>query len=318
MDGASFLAQVRQRAPDTIRILLTGFADVGAAIAAVNEGQIFRFLTKPCASPVLRTAIDAGIEQNRLITAERVLLEQTLRGSVRMLVDALALANPTAYGRAVRIKNYATELADAVGVTQHWRINIAAMLSQVGAIALPADVSRKLARRLPLDPEERMQVERLPSVAAALLENVPRLDDIRAILRISADGAVNAGAAHLRDDVQRDASILMIADAFELEEAQGATPAHAIASMRASEGFDAGLLDEFARLRGDARSGPEVRDIPLRYVQEGMQLAADVRTAEGEILLPRGLEITLATIARILSMPADLGKTLVPVRITLP
>jgi DNA-binding NtrC family response regulator len=48
MDGAAFLGQVRQRFPDTVRMLLTGHADIDAAIAAVNEGQIFRFLSKPC------------------------------------------------------------------------------------------------------------------------------------------------------------------------------------------------------------------------------------------------------------------------------
>lgn len=48
MDGATFLKHVRERSPDTIRLLLTGHADLESAIAAVNEGQVFRFLTKPC------------------------------------------------------------------------------------------------------------------------------------------------------------------------------------------------------------------------------------------------------------------------------
>jgi DNA-binding NtrC family response regulator len=56
MDGAAFLSKVRQAAPDTTRMLLTGDTDLQAAIAAVNEGQIFRFLTKPCAPYNLRLA----------------------------------------------------------------------------------------------------------------------------------------------------------------------------------------------------------------------------------------------------------------------
>ena len=52
MNGNQFLAQVREISPDTIRIMLTGFADVGAAVDAINEGQIFRFLNKPCPSEV--------------------------------------------------------------------------------------------------------------------------------------------------------------------------------------------------------------------------------------------------------------------------
>src|SRR5262245_17980905 len=48
MDGATFLSKARQLYPDTVRMLLTGQSDMASAIKAVNDGQIFRFLTKPC------------------------------------------------------------------------------------------------------------------------------------------------------------------------------------------------------------------------------------------------------------------------------
>src|SRR5438128_895627 len=94
MDGATFLGQVRKRAPDTIRILLTGQSDIASCIAAVNHGQIFRFLSKPCPPDVLFATLESAVEQYRLITSERVLLEQTLRGSIKSLIDILSLANP--------------------------------------------------------------------------------------------------------------------------------------------------------------------------------------------------------------------------------
>src|SRR5271156_1722707 len=70
MTGAEFLGQVRQRASDTVRMLLTGVTDLSSAIEGVNQGNIFRFLTKPCKPEVLRNAITAGIKQYRLITSE--------------------------------------------------------------------------------------------------------------------------------------------------------------------------------------------------------------------------------------------------------
>lgn len=57
MTGAQFLAQVRTEYPDTVRILLTGQSDLNDAIAAVNEGNIFRFLSKPCPPEVLMPAL---------------------------------------------------------------------------------------------------------------------------------------------------------------------------------------------------------------------------------------------------------------------
>jgi len=76
MNGAQFLARVRQRAPDTVRMLLTGYTDIGAAIDAVNEANIFRFLTKPCEKEVLISAIKIGLDQYHAITAEKKLAEK--------------------------------------------------------------------------------------------------------------------------------------------------------------------------------------------------------------------------------------------------
>lgn len=80
MSGAEFLSQVRQRWPDSVRMLLTGYTDLSAAIAAVNEGNIFRFLTKPCAKDVLVDAINIGLGQYRSITAEKELLKKAEMG----------------------------------------------------------------------------------------------------------------------------------------------------------------------------------------------------------------------------------------------
>jgi len=91
MDGATLLKHVRQLYPETTRILLTGEPGRDAAISAVNEGQIFRFLTKPCPPDQLRSAIDAGVVHHRLLIAEKVLLQQTLIGCIKALVDILAI-----------------------------------------------------------------------------------------------------------------------------------------------------------------------------------------------------------------------------------
>src|ERR1700723_241893 len=82
MDGATLLKHVKQLYPETTRILLTGEPGRDAAIAAVNEGQIFRFLTKPCPPDQLRLAIDAGVNHHRMLSAERILLQETLVGCI--------------------------------------------------------------------------------------------------------------------------------------------------------------------------------------------------------------------------------------------
>jgi DNA-binding NtrC family response regulator len=63
MDGNQFLSRVREIAPESIRMMLTGFADLKTAMDAINRGNIFRLLTKPCAKEVLTEALSSGIEQ---------------------------------------------------------------------------------------------------------------------------------------------------------------------------------------------------------------------------------------------------------------
>ncbi len=65
MDGVTLLYLIRQAAPDTVRVLLTGKADLEAATLAINEGNIFRLLNKPCPTGMLLRALEAAVEQYR-------------------------------------------------------------------------------------------------------------------------------------------------------------------------------------------------------------------------------------------------------------
>ena len=182
MDGAAFLHRVAVTTPDTVRVLLTGQTDIESAIAAVNQGQIFRFLTKPCAPDVLVATVKAAVEQHRLITSERVLLEQTLHGSIKALVEVLSLTSPMAFGRASRVKEQVSTLAARVGLKERWPTEVAALLSQLGAVTLPPDTVERLYDGRPLRAQDVEMVKRLPAVTEQLLAHIPRLEPVRAIL----------------------------------------------------------------------------------------------------------------------------------------
>ena len=108
MDGIQFLSETKTITPDSVRIILTGNADLQNAIEAVNKGNIYRFLTKPCPGHLLRAVLEQAVEQYRLVTAEKELLEKTLKGSVKVLSELLSLVNPEAFGKSSRIKLYAS------------------------------------------------------------------------------------------------------------------------------------------------------------------------------------------------------------------
>ncbi|HFE65571.1 MAG TPA: response regulator, partial [Caldithrix sp.] len=154
MDGTKFLSQVFETSPDTVRILLTGQADMNDAIAVVNEGQIFRFLTKPCPTEKLVPAIEQGLRQYRLITAEKELLSKTLKGTIKLLIDILSVVNPDAFSRAKRIHKTARKIAARLKFKDQWQLDIACMLSQVGCVTVPGEILQKKFRGEKLSPSE--------------------------------------------------------------------------------------------------------------------------------------------------------------------
>jgi response regulator RpfG family c-di-GMP phosphodiesterase len=90
MKGSEFLSLAKELAPASIRILLTGYADVTSAITAVNQGGLFRYVTKPWDDNDLLTTVRAGLSQYELIDRNRRLEEQTRRQN-----EELAVLNQT-------------------------------------------------------------------------------------------------------------------------------------------------------------------------------------------------------------------------------
>ena len=75
MDGAEFLAQAAQRWPETVRILLTGYADIESTIAAVNNGKIYSYFSKPWEDNELKILVNNALEQKRLREQRQQLFE---------------------------------------------------------------------------------------------------------------------------------------------------------------------------------------------------------------------------------------------------
>jgi CheY-like chemotaxis protein len=299
MNGATFLAEARKLAPHATRILLTGQADLDSAIAAVNEGQIFRFLTKPCPPPILVGVVDAAAEQNRLLLSERVLLEQTLYGSIKALTEILALASPASFGRVARIRDWVSGLSAKLGSPGFWQAEVAAMLSQLGCILLPPEVAEKASSGQSLSGQEQKMAGRVLEVTERMLSDIPRLEVVRGILAASGAAQPARSAAFTPSEqalVQRGAQLLKVAlDYDALESREGLD---ALRTMRATDGYDPAVLDALTSLV-EARRAEGVRELPLAAVRAGMVFAADLRLLNGTLLIARGHEVTAGLLERL-------------------
>src|SRR6266567_4462996 len=178
MDGADFLAMVREVSPDTVRIAITGYADIETASRAVNAGNIFRFLSKPCNKETLTAALNAALEQHRLITAEKELLEKTLSGCVHVLTEMLSLVNPAAFSHTSKIHRSVQHIVAKLNLTSPWRFEVAAMLSLIGCVTLDPDLVEAFYAGQKLSPEDQRRFDSHPSLAVKLLASIPRLEQV--------------------------------------------------------------------------------------------------------------------------------------------
>ncbi|MEZ4425624.1 MAG: response regulator [Gemmatimonadota bacterium] len=310
MTGADLLARVRSERPEITRMLLTGQTDLDSAIRAVNEGQLFRFLTKPCPTEQLVTAFEGAVEYHQLQVAERELLESTLRGSVQALVDMLALANPEAFGRAVRVREMVRELCRDLGVGRSWFIEVAAMMSQIGSVALSPGTTAKMYHGQSLTETELDEMARIPALLRAIIDDIPRLEPVAHVVedfyRSVLDGIAPATPG---------GHMLRIAVDFDLLQARGIDEQEALDTMRGRTLYDRDLLATFARARGAALARQEIRELPFSEVPIGAALAEDLRTRDGALVAPRGYVITPSFVVRAESFRA--AGVVEPVRVVL-
>lgn len=311
INGVKLLGHVAEMSPGSVRVMLTGYADVDSAIAAINEGRVFRFLTKPCSPPMMVRTLDAALEQHRLVNAEKELLRGTLRGSIKILTEILSLVNPVAFGRGERIKRTVTSTAAELGLPASWKYELAAMLCEIGCVAIPEEILAKKYAGTPLGAEEQQIYDMRISIAVTLLSNIPRMEDIRQIIACqSQDGCegeevpVGARLLHLAQDYDD-----LLQSGMSREDAEAA-----LALNRAQYGEELFLAFERVVL---SQKGYQIIQVKVAGLKPGMILAQDIRTPEGVLIMSKGLELSGYMLERMSSL-ARTRTIMEPVNVLVP
>jgi len=298
MTGTDFLRSAGMVAPDAVRLLLTGQADVDVAIRAVNTARLYRFLTKPCDAQELMRACAAALGQHHLQTAERMLLEETVRGCVEALAEVLALSNPAAFARGHRLKELAGRLARDAGVRQWWEVEVAAMLAPIGAVTLPQATAERLYAGARLTRDEAAMAARVPAVTREIIGRIPRLEGVVEILETHRHGRTERGDDDEAGSVRPGAHVLRVAVDYVDLESQGLAAAAAVSVMRGRKAYDPWLLDVLAGVvRVD--TSPRVREVSVTELRLGMILATDLRGAHDALLVARGQRVSERLIERL-------------------
>lgn len=305
MDGIEVLRRLQEAAPDTVRIMLTGNADQKTAVEAINSGQIFRFLNKPCSMAALAEAIEMGIRQYRLVTAEKALLEGTLAGSIALMGDVLSLVAPESFERSLRLRGWSLQMGAGMGLPSLWDMELAATLARIGEISVPPEVLARQRSGQRLTPVEEEMLAKVPETGAGLIRKIPRMETVaEAVLyqgkwyngeglpqdgKTGRDISLNARILHVLLALDEAGGGILTRDAFQaLEKMKGRfDPAVLVA---AASHLSSQTVDEAAFTRLDV-AGTGLR--PGDFLEVNLELDS------GKLVLAAGQTITDAVFVRL-------------------
>lgn len=324
MDGARFLELVRQRWPGTVRLLLTGYADVQSILAAINRGEIHRYITKPWDDSDIGLIVRQSLERRALEqlterqNEELRVLNQTLEDKVAARTRELAQANEqlrSSYittikilsgviemrgaslaGHARRVADLSRRIANKMDLPagEAQEVFIAALLGDIGKIGLPDDILAQPVNQLAGD---RLGLfRRHPARAAQLLMPLEDMKGVCEILQAQGERFDGQGfpAGLTGFAIPLGARILSLAADYDnlqqgvmVQRPMRPDEARQLVYDSAGKRYDPAVVAAFrALMEGDVPDNPH--DVPVRTGEllAGMVLSRDIVTREDLMLLP--------------------------------
>lgn len=211
MGGVEFLTKVREAAPDTVRMMLTGQADMAEIAGAINQGQIYRYITKPWDDDEIRLIVKAAVERYGLVAENRRLQAETMRQNEKLYelnqtlekrvedrtaklresffafaglcADMIELHDRASGGHCKRVAAMAKGLAQRLGITgsELEIVWAAALLHQIGLVGVPRHVLEK--PEIELEEDEWALLRNNPVLSQELLSGIDILRQVGLVVR---------------------------------------------------------------------------------------------------------------------------------------
>jgi hypothetical protein len=242
--------------------------------------------------------------QYRLVTAEKQLLEQTLTSSIQVLTEVLSLVNPAAFSRAERARRYIHHVVTAMKLGNPWQYEVAAMMSQLGCVTLPAHTIDAVYKGEKLSPTEQAQYDAHPIVAHDLLSKIPRLEPIAWMIEQQNRVTTEAEDSQPPDMRTGAKTLRLILDYEKLihNGSSRAEAAHVLA--RRNAGFNPEFFQALVTLDPNADEG-DVRSCRVDDLSPGMIIQQEIHSVDGELLVAKGHAVTSAVIVRLKNFHAQ-------------
>ncbi|QDT05010.1 Hydrogenase transcriptional regulatory protein hupR1 [Rubripirellula lacrimiformis] len=296
MEGIKVIQKAREIAPNTVYLMLTGNQDLTTAMEAVNEGQVFRFLNKPCQMSDIKAAIHAGIKQHDLIISKEELLKKTFAGAISVLVEIIGFVDDPLVNLDDIQKTTETMLTEC-NVATDWRIALTSHLMVAGIPLLSPEYRAILASAPITSVDHRGAVKEMLRISSQLVRRIPRLEPIADQLDRMATDEIASGRCTASDD--KIAQVLLISYYQSLLSRRGEDGGVVRSEIESIFSNVDRRLSDHLRLFAEARPKPTIETIPTTALVAGMIVAEDIRMPNGLLLIAAGRNLSPPMVTRL-------------------
>ncbi|OHD70901.1 MAG: hypothetical protein A2W19_08165 [Spirochaetes bacterium RBG_16_49_21] len=317
MDGFEVIRRVRQ--DDTHRllpiILVTALREAEDRVKGIEAG-CDDFISKPVDKMELLARVRSLLkvkayndlmsnyreELESEVTKSTAVMQKTLQGSLKILVDILALINPEAFNMAQLTRKLIRNLCERLRIDGAWEYEIAAMLSQIGLSTLPSDIIDKYHRKQAFNRKEQLMFKSHPAIAQQLISNIPRLEGIAEAIGCQ---MIDFSKTFEIKNKRTASMARMLKLALDFVTAEKKRTGHALDIFADFQGeknkYDPEML---AALEAELRSVEKdfiVREISPQDIVPGMVLAESIFDEQKMLIVPKGTEMTEIFLVRLLN-----------------
>ena len=295
MDGVEFLKRAKEIMPDSVRIMLTSSSDIQVAINALAQGDIFRFLNKPCTPEALKKNALSGVEQYNLITAEKTLLEKTLLGSIGIMMEMLSIFNPEVFSQTIRLRNLSKKITTRLKTENAWEIEMGVLLSQIGCITIPSEIIGKHYHGYVMTEKETNMYNTHPLSGHKFISKIPRLENIAEGIKYQ---FLDYSSMTIKPNLLSQ-FVRLLTD-YDLLIQKGKLPRTAIEILHSRDGaYNELLLQALEAEVFQVMDGFIIKSVMVDELEVGMVLADDLRSERNVVLVRKDSEISDVTLDRV-------------------
>ena len=337
-DGVAVLREVASVSPDTMRVLVTGYADMEAVKGAINDGGIIQYISKPWEDNEVRLIVSDLVgrynveAERRFLLSElkrknetlQLLLEGTVTGVVKILSDVAASVGEEVAGQNLRVKKLGQailKMMPEISQKENWEINQALELFNLGLAFLPPLVQFRINKegigitnRDPVAKDHHL-------LAAYLLKDIPRFEGVANILllmqkQFNGEGEPCQNRAKGRDLPLGSRILRILIDLDSLSKGNFRGRKVLEQMKKRTEFYDVDLIDRLLDVKPTRLKERKEARLPINLLSVGMVLLQDLVTVGGQQILRKNSTLT-ETACKLLSQWGTIDPISSPVYVRL-